>query len=99
MLAPPICRRSGGTTPFRPASSDEDGGNPANIAASGASNQKQRDARAVQNQTSKTQSSRSSKAQWMRRLWMALSSSGSSSVGNQATSVDSSSPTCASPET
>jgi hypothetical protein len=33
---------------FRLAGSDEDGGNPANIAASGASNQTQRDARAVQ---------------------------------------------------
>ena len=38
----------GGTTLFRPGGSDEDGGNPANIAASGASNQTQRDARAVQ---------------------------------------------------
>jgi hypothetical protein len=33
---------------FRFASSDEGGGNPANIAASGASNQTQRDARAAQ---------------------------------------------------
>jgi hypothetical protein len=33
----------GGTTLFRPARSDEDGGDPANIAASGASNQTQRD--------------------------------------------------------
>jgi hypothetical protein len=32
---------------FRLAGSDEDGGNPANIAASGASNQTQRDARAA----------------------------------------------------
>jgi hypothetical protein len=37
-----------GTTLFRSVSSDEDGGNPANIAASGASNQRQRDARAAQ---------------------------------------------------
>ena len=37
----------GGTTPFRSVSSDEDGGNPANIAASGASNQTERDARAT----------------------------------------------------
>jgi hypothetical protein len=38
----------GGTTLFRSVGSDEDGGNPANIAASGASNRKQRDARAAQ---------------------------------------------------
>jgi HAD superfamily hydrolase (TIGR01509 family) len=38
----------GGTTLFRFASSDEDGGNLANIAASGASNQTQRDVRAVE---------------------------------------------------
>ena len=37
----------GGTTLFRAVSSDEDGGNPANIAASGASDQRQRDARAA----------------------------------------------------
>ena len=37
----------GGTTLFRSARYDEDGGNLANIAASAASNQKQRDARAV----------------------------------------------------
>ena len=37
----------GGTTLFRSVSSDEDGGNPANIAASGASNQTERDARAT----------------------------------------------------
>jgi hypothetical protein len=37
----------GGTTLFRSVSSDEDGGNPANIAASGASNQTERDARAA----------------------------------------------------
>ena len=36
-----------GTTLFRSVSSDEDGGDPANIAASGASNQTQRDARAA----------------------------------------------------
>jgi hypothetical protein len=34
---------------FPSVSSDEDGGNPANIAASGASNQAQRDARAAPN--------------------------------------------------
>ena len=38
----------GGTTLFRSVRSDEDGGNPANIAASGASNQTERDARAAQ---------------------------------------------------
>ena len=37
----------GGTALFRFVSSDEDGGNPANIAASGASNQTERDARAA----------------------------------------------------
>src|SRR5215213_7295778 len=37
----------GGTTLFRSVRSDEDGGNPANIAASGASNQTERDARAA----------------------------------------------------
>jgi hypothetical protein len=37
----------GGTMLFRSARSDEGGGNPANIAASGASNQTQRDARAA----------------------------------------------------
>jgi hypothetical protein len=37
----------GGTTLFRSARSDEDGGNPANIAASGASNQTLRNARAA----------------------------------------------------
>jgi hypothetical protein len=47
MFAPPFCRGDGGTTLFRSASSDEDGGNPANIAASGASNQTLRDARAA----------------------------------------------------
>jgi hypothetical protein len=48
MFAPPICKGGdGGTTLFRSARSDEDGGNPANIAASGASNQTQRDARAA----------------------------------------------------
>ena len=51
--ADPRCsrRRSAGgddgTTLFRSIISDEDGGNPANIAASGASNQTQRDARAA----------------------------------------------------
>jgi hypothetical protein len=39
MFAPPICRRRCGTALFRSVSSDEGGGNPANIAASGASNQ------------------------------------------------------------
>jgi hypothetical protein len=39
----------GGTTPFRSVRSGEDGGNPANIAASGASNQIERDARAAGN--------------------------------------------------
>jgi hypothetical protein len=38
MFAPPICRKSWRNNAFRSASSDEDGGNPANIAASGASN-------------------------------------------------------------
>jgi hypothetical protein len=48
MFAPRICKGGdGGTTLFRSARSDEDGGNPANIAASGASNQTQRDARAA----------------------------------------------------
>src|SRR5215211_6836197 len=37
----------GGTTLFRSVRSDEDGGSPANIAASGASNQTERDARAA----------------------------------------------------
>jgi hypothetical protein len=36
-----------GRTLFRSVRSDEDGGDPANIAASGASNQTQRDARAA----------------------------------------------------
>jgi hypothetical protein len=40
----------GGTTLFRFASSDEDGGSQANIAASGASNQTMRDARAAETQ-------------------------------------------------
>jgi uncharacterized membrane protein (TIGR02234 family) len=40
----------GGTTLFRSVSSDEDGGNPADIAASGASNQTERDARASANE-------------------------------------------------
>jgi hypothetical protein len=35
MFAPPICRRRWRNTLFRSAMSDEDGGNPANIAASG----------------------------------------------------------------
>jgi hypothetical protein len=48
MFAPPICRRSWRNNAFPFASSDEDGGNPANIAASGASNEIQRDARATQ---------------------------------------------------
>src|SRR5215207_7154074 len=39
MFAPPICRRRCGTALFRSVSSDEGGGNPANIAGSGASNQ------------------------------------------------------------
>ena len=39
----------GGTTLFRFVSSDEGGGNPANIAASAASNQTQRDPRAAKN--------------------------------------------------
>jgi hypothetical protein len=39
MFAPPICRRRWRNNAFRSVSSDEDGGNPANIAASGASNQ------------------------------------------------------------
>jgi uncharacterized membrane protein (TIGR02234 family) len=39
----------GGTTPFRSVRSGEDSGNPANIAASGASNQIERDARAAGN--------------------------------------------------
>ena len=43
MFAPPICRRRWRNNAFRSVSSDEDGGNPANIAASGASNQTQRD--------------------------------------------------------
>jgi len=47
IFAPPICRGDDGTTLFRSVSSEEDGGNPANIAASGASNQAQRDARAA----------------------------------------------------
>jgi Rieske Fe-S protein len=47
MFAPPICRRRWPTTLFRSARSDEDGGNPASIAASEASNETQRDARAV----------------------------------------------------
>jgi hypothetical protein len=38
MLAPPICRRRWRNNAFRSASPDEDGGNLANIAASGASN-------------------------------------------------------------
>ena len=42
--------RADGTTLFRSVSSDEDGGNLANIAASGASNRTERDARAAQNQ-------------------------------------------------
>jgi hypothetical protein len=37
MFAPPICRRRLRNNAFRSAGSDEDGGNPANIAASGAS--------------------------------------------------------------
>jgi hypothetical protein len=43
MFAPPICRRRWRNTLFRSVSSDEDGGNPASIAASGASNRTQRD--------------------------------------------------------
>jgi hypothetical protein len=39
--------RDGGTTLFRSAILDEDGGKPANIAASGASDQMLRDARAA----------------------------------------------------
>jgi len=34
MFAPPICRRRWRNNAFRSVSSDEDGGNPANIAAS-----------------------------------------------------------------
>ena len=41
MFAPPICRRRWRNTLFRSVSSAEDGGNPANIAASGASNRTQ----------------------------------------------------------
>ena len=37
MFAPPICRRRWRNNAFRSVGSDEDGGNPANIAASGAS--------------------------------------------------------------
>jgi hypothetical protein len=53
MFAPPICRRRWRNNAFRSVSSDEDGGNPANIAASGASNQTQRDPQraAASNQT------------------------------------------------
>jgi hypothetical protein len=47
MFVPPICRRDDGTTLFRSARSDEDGAVP-NIAASGASYQTERDARAAQ---------------------------------------------------
>ena len=47
MFAPPICRRRWRDNAFRTARSDEDGGNTANIAASGASNQTLRDARAA----------------------------------------------------
>jgi hypothetical protein len=43
MFAPPICRRRWRNEAFPSVRSDEDGGNPANIAASGASNQTQRD--------------------------------------------------------
>jgi hypothetical protein len=42
-VRPPICRRRWRNIAFRSASSDEDGGNPANIAASGASNRTQRE--------------------------------------------------------
>jgi len=38
MFAPPICRRRWRKNAFRSVRSDEDGGDPANIAASGASN-------------------------------------------------------------
>ena len=44
MFAPPICRRRRRNTLLRSVGSDEDGVNPANIAASGASNQTERDA-------------------------------------------------------
>jgi hypothetical protein len=44
-----LCAGGGGTTLFRSVSADEDGGNQANIAASEASNQTQRDARAAPN--------------------------------------------------
>jgi hypothetical protein len=47
MFAPPICRRRWRNNAFRSGSSDEDGDNPANISASGASNQTERDARAA----------------------------------------------------
>jgi hypothetical protein len=41
MFAPPICRRRWRNNAFRSVSSDDDGGSPANIAASGASDQAQ----------------------------------------------------------
>ena len=43
MFAPPICRKRWRNTLFPSVSSDEDGDNPANIAASGASNRTKRD--------------------------------------------------------
>jgi hypothetical protein len=49
MFAPPICRGRWRNNALPFVSSDEDGGNPANIAASGASNPTERDARAASN--------------------------------------------------
>jgi hypothetical protein len=49
MFAPPFCTRRWWNNAFPSASSYEDGGNPANIAASGASNHTLRDARAANN--------------------------------------------------
>jgi hypothetical protein len=40
MFAPPICRRRWRNNAFRSVRSDEDGGNPANIAASGSEQSK-----------------------------------------------------------
>jgi len=48
MFAPPICRRRWRNNVFRFVSSDEDGGNPANIAASGS--EQSNTARAAQSQ-------------------------------------------------
>jgi hypothetical protein len=53
-------REDGGTTLFRSVSFDEDGGNPANIAASGASNQTRAIARAAQEKWARVTEGRSS---------------------------------------